>query len=361
MAMSDMSHQRVEPDPLARPPLADAGVGGSSGAVRETPVRFTAADGYELAGLWVVPDGPAPDAPRAAVLISSGTGFPKEYYRRFATYGAQQGAACFLYDYRGIGESAPADLAAMEMDYTDWGRWDLPAAIATLRAAYPDAPTAHIGHSVGGHFLGFASNQDELHRHAFVCVGSGYWAKHFWASRPMELLFWWSYGPAYLAWKGYIPGGGLWGGTALPRGVFTTWRRWCTQPRYFLDELEGRLKPHHFSAVRAPIRSFIYADDPIATSETARDLIAVYPNAPAEIVVRRAEEYGLRRIGHAGLFRRTNAPAWEEIWRWALDHSASEADTAPAEAQTRARQPSQSLASSSPPTEAGAGGAVTNP
>jgi len=32
------------------------------------------------------------------VLISSGTGFPKELYRRIARQGAAMGYACLLYD-----------------------------------------------------------------------------------------------------------------------------------------------------------------------------------------------------------------------------------------------------------------------
>lgn len=278
-------------------------------AVREEPIRFPARDGYELSGLIVRPEGPA----KGRVLISSGTGFPKEYFRAFARAGAARGWACLLYDYRGIAGSAPEDLAGFAMDYPDWGRLDMPAALDRV-AEEGAGPLVHVGHSVGGHFVGFWDNHDRVDRHVFVCVGSGNWAKHHLSSIPSELFFWWLYGPYCLARRGFIPGGGAWGGTALPPGVFKTWRRWCAHPDYFLPELEDRLHPHDFNNVRAPITSFIYSDDPISTPRTGAELLRAYPNAPTEIRVRKPSDYGLKAIGHAGLFRRNAAPAWDEVW-----------------------------------------------
>ncbi len=282
-------------------------------AIHEEPTSLTASDGYTLSALWI-----RPSAPTHAVLIQAGTGLPMGFFKRFARFGARRGAACLLYDYRGIASSAPDNLATLQMDYPDWGRLDLPAAIEALVGRYPELPTAHIGHSVGGHFLGFAPNQDRLHRHAFVCVGSGFWGDHPVPTSLFGLLFWWAYGPLFLALKGYIPGGGLWGGAALPRGVFTTWRRWCNSRAYYLNELAERLKPHEFDNVTSPIRSFIYTDDPIANVKTAPVMLKAYPNAPSEIITRKPSDFGLKAIGHSGVFREKNAAAWPEIWDWAL-------------------------------------------
>ncbi len=263
-------------------------------------------------------------APRAGLLISSATGYPRRFYRSFALEAAARGYCALTYDCRGIGGSAPdeeCDLALLDMDYTDWGRLDTPGAIDALAERARQAGLAqprllHVGHSVGGHFLGFADNQELLSAHAFVCVGSGFWRKHAFPAPLREAFFWYVYGPRQIARHGYVPAGGLWGGAALPRGVFETWRRWCLQPRYFLDELETRLRPHHFDAVRAPIRSFIYADDPIANLATARDMLKVYPNAPSEIVQARPADLGVKAIGHDGPFRRANEPARAPIFDW---------------------------------------------
>lgn len=270
-----------------------------------------AADGYPLSMRLL-----SPASPTHAVLVSSGTGFPKGFYDRFARWLAGRGAVVLTYDFRGIAGSRPEDLAAMVMDYPDWGRLDMPAALDALIAAAPGLPVAHVGHSVGGHFLGFMPNHARIKRHAFVAVGSGYWGRHHRSYNPLELFFWLGFGPFSLWRHGYIKGEGLWAGTDLPRGVFTTWRRWCLKEPYFLDELPDRLQPHHFIDITAPIRSWIFTDDPIATPTTGPILLRAYPNAPAEVVVRRPSDVQQKRIGHEGAFRRGMEPLWAEIHDW---------------------------------------------
>lgn len=273
-----------------------------------------AADGFPLS--MRVIHGPKP---AVAVLMSAGTGMPKGFYDRFARHLAARGAVVLTYDFRGIAGSRPDDLAAMRMDYPDWGRLDMPAALDALAEAAPDLPIVHVGHSVGGHFLGFMGNQHRIRRHAFAGVGSGWWGRHHRSYNPLELVFWHVYGPWSLMRRGYIKGGGLWAGTDLPRGVWETWRRWCLKPAYFADELKDRLKPHHFEAVTAPIRSWIFTDDPIATPVTGPILLEVYPNAPKAVVVRRPDDYGVARIGHEGAFRRGMEGLWDEMFDWLTD------------------------------------------
>lgn len=270
-----------------------------------------AADGYPLSMRLI-----SAEHPTIAVLMSSGTGFPKGFYERFARHLAGKGAVVLTYDFRGIAGSRPEDLAAMRMDYPDWGRLDMPAALDALIEATPGVPVVHVGHSVGGHFLGFMPNQDRIARHAFVSVGIGYWGQHHRSYNPLELLFWFGFGPWSLRRHGYVKGGGLWAGTDLPRGVFETWKRWCLKPAYFRDELAERLRPHHFEAVTAPIRSWIFTDDPIANPKTGPELLAVYPNAPSEIIVRTPADHGVRRIGHEGAFRRGMEGLWDEMFDW---------------------------------------------
>ena len=91
-----------------------------------------AADGYPLSMRLV-----AAAEPRIAVLVSSGTGFPKGFYERFARYLADRGAAVLTYDFRGIAGSRPEELKGSTIDYPDWGRLDMPAALDALIEAAP--------------------------------------------------------------------------------------------------------------------------------------------------------------------------------------------------------------------------------
>lgn len=256
--------------------------------------------------------------PRLAVLVSSGTGYPKGFYDRMARWMARRGAAVLTYDFRGIAGSRPDDLKASPIDYPDWGRHDMPAALEALMESAPGVPVVHVGHSVGGHFIGLMPNHTAISRHALVSVGTGWWGGHLKRYRHLELAFWFLIGPYSLARHGYIKGS-LWGGTDLPPRVFQTWRRWCHARDYFSADLDGPMAPHHYEAVTAPIRSWIFTDDPIATPQSGADLLRVYPNAPTSMEIIRPADLGVRRIGHDGAFRKGMEPLWEQIFHW-LEH-----------------------------------------
>ncbi|WP_417838220.1 serine aminopeptidase domain-containing protein [Tritonibacter scottomollicae] len=275
-------------------------------------IGFAAADGWPLAGTLFHSQAEATHA----VMMSAGTGFPRRFYRHFAQYLTGRGALVLTYDYRGIGGSFNAGHGFANIEYSDWGRYDMSAAVDVLARVAGDLPLAHVAHSVGGHFLGLMPNQSRLLRHAFLSIGTGYWGGHHWRNIPKELYFWWGLG-SYSLWrhKAVMPIGG-WQGEALPPRLFRTWRRWSHRRGYFQPDLEGALQPQAYAEVNAPIRSWIFSDDPIATRASGRDLLAVYPSADTELVVRSPREYGVNRIGHEGAFRLGREALWDEVSDW---------------------------------------------
>lgn len=275
-------------------------------------LRFAASDGWELEG-----DLFSGSEQRLAVMISAGTGFPRRFYRPLAEWLAGRGAVVLAYDYRGIGGSRNGvDLATSGIDYPDWGHYDQPAALAALeQAAPPGLPVTHIAHSVGGHFIGLMPNHDRIARHAFVSVGTGYFGGHHKRNWPLEMYFWWGMGTWSLWRHGFIANTGGWQGEPLPPKLFRTWRRWSHRRAYFRPDLP-RMQPDFYEDVRAPIRSWIFPDDPIATPSTARDILECYPNAPHEIVLRAPADLGLKRIGHEAAFRPGREMLWAEIFDW---------------------------------------------
>ncbi|MEO0327666.1 MAG: alpha/beta fold hydrolase [Pseudomonadota bacterium] len=277
-------------------------------------ISFSASDGYELQGtIYRPPEG---IDTKIAILLTSGTGFPQFYYQRIASYLASLGAIVLTFDCRGIGRSRPDDLATLKMDYPDWGQLDMPAALAALCARAGPIRTVHLGHSVGGHFAGFMANHDLIDAHAFICVGSGYWRDHPIYFNAFELLFWYVMGPVGLWRKGYVPHGNGWSGTDLPRGVFDTWKRWCTKPNYYQSELDAGRYEHHFDQVTAPIRSWVFSDDPIANEKTSQVILNAYRNAPTSIIYRKPSDYGVPKVGHAGAFRAGFETLWNEWFDW---------------------------------------------
>ncbi|CUH52339.1 Predicted alpha/beta hydrolase [Shimia marina] len=274
-------------------------------------VRIRTEDGWDLAGTLY-----RAEAPTLAILISAGTGFPRRFYRHAAAYFAARGATVLTYDYRGIGESKPEDLAGSGIDYPHWGQRDMSAALAYLAAAAPGAWLTTLGHSIGGQLVGFAKPELQVSRHAFVAVGSGFWGVHKLRNLPMEWFFWWLYGPLCLARYGYIPAGGLWGGEALPPELFKTWRRWSGRRSYLLPDLESGRYMHHFDAVEGPICAWVLSDDPIATKTACEDTLSHYPQAQKHLVVRQPQDLAQRKVGHEGAFRKGHEALWQELWAW---------------------------------------------
>ena len=276
-----------------------------------SPLELTASDGRTLAGL--VLEAPAA---RGALAINGATGFRREFYLKFAGYCARRGYHALVYDYRGIGASARRPLAAEEARMSDWGRLDMPAALATLAARFAPLPLATLGHSVGGQLLGCMPNHALARAHVLVATSTGYWRRQRAPFRYLALGFWKLHGPLMLQLVGYVPQGLLWPGESLPRGVFLQWRKWCLQAVPFGPGLDEELRDSRYAEVRAPLLSLSFSDDPIATPAAVEALLASYPNAQIERRWIRPREAGVRHIGHHGFFSERHR---DSLWRAALD------------------------------------------
>jgi predicted alpha/beta hydrolase len=278
-------------------------------ATAAEPVTVTAADGRRLAGLHCVPE-----AARGALVVNGATGFPREYYLRFATYAAQRGYHALVYDYRGMGASADRPLALEPARMSDWGRLDMAATLAWLETRHPELPLFTVGHSVGGQLIGCMANQARARAHLMIATSTGYWRWQRFPFRYQALFFWKLYGPLELATRGFVPRGMLWRGDSLPRGVFLEWRSWCLSPQHFVPDL---VTPgSEFARVNAPVLSWSFSDDPIATPRAVEALLALYPNARIERRCTSPAELGVSAIGHQGFFAERHR---ESLWRPALD------------------------------------------
>ena len=275
------------------------------------PFSLRAPDGRELAAHWFVA------AQRRGVIVFNGaTGFRQSFYFKLALYAAGRGYDVLLYDYRGMGLSAPADLAAETTRMSDWGLLDMRAALDAAAVRAQGLPVVTFGHSVGGQFIGLLKNHLLASVHVQIATSVGYWR---WEHAPFKYLAWWFWhvhGPLMLALKGYIPTGGGWAGLPLPRGVYEEWKRWCLRADHFGADLHTYLADNCFAEIRAPLLSVGFSDDPIATRRTVEALNKFYPNAARESRWYTPADAGSKRIGHEGFFA---AKHRETLWREVLD------------------------------------------
>jgi predicted alpha/beta hydrolase len=275
------------------------------------PLALEAHDERTLAGLLL-----EAGAARGALAINGATGFKREFYLKFAAYCAQRGYHSLVYDYRGIGASAHLPLAQERACMLDWGLLDMPAALESLARRYPQLPLVTLGHSVGGQLIGCMPNQSRARAHVMIATSSGYWRRQRAPFRYRALALWKLYGPWMLYRHGYLPRSALWSGESLPRAVFLQWRRWCLSAAPFGSALDERMSDAGFAAVRAPLLSWGFSDDPIATPAAVDALLASYANAPIERRWTAPAQIGARAIGHHGFFAEAHR---DSLWRAALD------------------------------------------
>jgi predicted alpha/beta hydrolase len=279
------------------------------GGAGAEPVPIEAADGRVLAGLWV-----AARAARGALVVNGATGFPREFYLKFAGYCATRGYSALVYDYRGTGASAAGPPALERARMSDWGRLDMPAALGWLAVRCPGRPLATLGHSIGGQLIGCMPNEALARAHLLIATSTGYWRLQRVPFRYQALLFWKVYGPLALARHGCVPTGWVWRGTTLPREVFLEWREWCLRPDHFAAGLA--LGAAGFGNVRTPLLSWSFSDDPIATPAAVEALLRFYPRAAIERRTSTPAGLGVRAIGHHGFFAERHR---DSLWRGALD------------------------------------------
>jgi predicted alpha/beta hydrolase len=279
------------------------------GSVR--PLEVRARDGRTLAALLI-----EAARPRGALVLNGATGFLREFYLRFALYGAARGYHTLIYDYRGMGASASGTLGSEPARMSDWGRLDMPAALESLAACYPALPLFTLGHSVGGQLIGAMHNAQRARAHVMIATSTAYWRRQSVPFRYQALIFWKIYGPLMLRRRGYVPRGIVWRGESLPPGVFRQWRRWGLSAARYGPELDADLVDSHFDQVRGPLLVWGFTDDPIATPSAVEALLASYRSAQIERRWTRPADIGARSLGHHGFF---SARYRDSLWRAVLD------------------------------------------
>ena len=272
----------------------------------------TAADGLALGITEFEPAGP----PRGVVVINAATAVKRRYYERFALYLAQNGFAVVTYDYRGIGESRPANLRGFTARMQDWAELDQPAVIDHARAWQPNVPLAVIGHSVGGQIFGLLPNPQRVSRVFMVAAQHNYWG--LWRSPERYVLWalWTLVMPAASRALGYFPSGAFGLGEELPKGVALDWARWCRSPGALVQAIGGDAG-EKFKQYRGPILSLSFDDDHrFAPRRAVEGLLAFYENAQSRHQHLSASSLGVRSVGHFGFFRES---ASKRGWPIALD------------------------------------------
>lgn len=287
----------------------------SPSVARPETLTLNTDDGYPITALRYRATGPL----RGHLVVAGATGVPQLFYRKFAVYAAAQGYTTLTLDYRGIGLSKPVTLRGFRMQYLDWARQDLSAAVKAMVS--DSVPLFMIGHSFGGHAFGLLPNHRKVARFYTFATGAGW---HGWMPALEQLkvqVMWRFLGPLMTRWKGYLPWSKLGMGEDLPLGVYTDWKHWCSYPRYFFDDpAMGVQVQDLFDGVTTPIVAANATDDLWAPPASRDAFMAGYRYTDLQAVDIDPKSRGLGGIGHMGYFRRQAQPLWEDALRWFGEH-----------------------------------------
>jgi predicted alpha/beta hydrolase len=265
-------------------------------------LTLTAPDGYALAASHY-------SAPSDQfIVVGSATAVPRWFYSKFAEFAQARGINVITTDYRGIGESKRGSLKGFEMDYADWSRYDLAAAVAY---AAQRGKVWMVGHSLGGHALGQLPQPNVLQA-AYLCGAGAGW--HGWMPRPERYRAWalWNLvGPIATRIYGYQPMSKFGLGEDIPMGAYRDWKRWCAYPHYFFDDPQAKAITDKFADVRIPIAAVVSTDDLWAPPASRDAFFKGYRNAPVEAIDLNPRSLGVKQVGHMGYYR---AQVGEQLW-----------------------------------------------
>lgn len=280
------------------------------------PTTFHCSDGVSLGGhVWSSGDG------RAVVIVNAATGVLARYYHRYASYLCEHGFDVLTYDYRGIGDSRPANLRRSCYRWSDWGTKDFAAVFDAAIARAQGRPVMVVGHSIGGFLPGLAEGFDRCS--ALLTVGAqyAYWPDYAAAERFKLLLKWHVAMPIITALLGFFPGRRLGWLEDLPAGVALEWAFRRARMESSLPAAQRALAVERLAAFRGPLLAVATSDDPFATPAAVNRALSYYSGAQRSLITIAPGDLGLAKVGHFDLF---HARHRDGFWRATVDWLSSD-------------------------------------
>ncbi|MEQ8629120.1 alpha/beta fold hydrolase [Ekhidna sp.] len=251
---------------------------------------------------------------KPTVIISAATGAQRSYYGRFAQSLVEQGFQVVTFDYRGIGDST-TKMNDPSASMTNWGELDLTAVINWVAKNGNNPQIFLVGHSVGGQIFPLARNKSLVRAAYFIASQTA--SRYYWTG-PQKLsvmLLWNLILPTTTTLTGKLPNWAYGGKYDLPKGVAIEWATWGRHKNGVLQDDNNRLRA--FKEVNIPLRFISIADDKLlAPKDAVEQLYHQYGSLNKEHHHWYPSDFGKRKIGHFGFFRKENSEMWDDVHLW---------------------------------------------
>lgn len=262
-------------------------------------------DGETLSGRWY---RALNGSPRAIVVVAPAAAVSAKFYHAFCEYLAGQNWQVLCFDFSAIGHSKRRDVKADHaVGFSTWIERDYPAVIRHAKQTHPNLPLLIVGHSAGGWMAGLHALNQDIDGILGVAALSGYWK---WMARPnryLHFLTWHMIVPISVWLKGYWPGVvGL--KINLPRTLGLEFARWAKHPEFVFGETNLNAKQHARDYC-GHLQLLQIRDDPWGTVGAVSNYAKYFTGAKTnQIMPIDPMDFGLKRLGHFGFFRKNAAP-----------------------------------------------------
>ena len=247
------------------------------------------------------------------LVINSATGVKQQVYFSFAKYFAEQGFTVITYDYSGIGQSKPKDLASSKASMRTWGTEDFKAVTDYLQQNYSDYSKYCLGHSVGALIVGMNEGSQIFEQFIFVATQDAY-VGHLNLKIAVAGVFGFGIAvPVLTKFFGYFPAHWFGLGESLPARVALDWRTLILN-RKSTSRLLEKIK-EDFSKHLTQNTLIIHAeDDAWVTLKGMESLMNnAYPNLKRNYREIKISESPKKEIGHINFFRSYNRMLWRVV------------------------------------------------
>ncbi len=262
---------------------------------------------------YFAPDNQA--TPEKILIINSATGVKKKFYTDFAHFFTQDNWGVYVYDYRGIGLSAPPFLKGYKSTMLDWIK-DYEAVLKEAIHTHPNAKIHAIGHSWGGHILGLVPESKHLHKAVMVASQNGYWRNWSLAYQPRMFFLWHILMPSLSYLYGYFPSKLIGIGESLPKNIALEWAKFGRNKEFWHRFISEKEKNSLLSFDKQ-LLAIGFDDDTFAPKKGIDIMLETYKNAKKTHWQFNPKDLHVKEIGHFNFFKKQFAPFfWEKLKVW---------------------------------------------
>lgn len=270
-------------------------------------IEIPTADNLSLPALFFEPQSP----PKSTIVLSPGTGIPKEFYEGYGNFLASEGHIVLVFDYRGVGKYLEdKQLYSAKVNLQNWGSKDMVAAVNWMKRKYPNQKLYFFGHSIGGQLAGLMENHHLIDRYIFFSSTTGHWSVFGFPFSMMVIFMFYLQIPIASRLFGYLPKNLTYRGVAIAKGVALEWAKWSRNKGYIAAFLGKTIPQNYYQEITQKIDVIWFKDDPIATNKAIFSMLDYYFNANITHHPMTPEKLELPRMGHSGFFKKGGKKIW---------------------------------------------------